>query len=177
MKKTLTIIGLIIIFFLIYFLQVNFFSWFTIAGVKPNLFVIYVLVIGLFAGKKVGCILGILFGLYIDIINGRIVGISAVMLGAIGFLVEYMDKNVSNDNKITMMLIVAANTVLYELSYYIGFIWKLSVTLEIIPFIKILCIEVFFNIMLTIILYPAIQKFGNYLSELFKKKNFLTAYF
>lgn len=53
MKKTLTIIVLCIVFILIYFLQLNFFNWFTIAGVKPNLFVILVLFIGLYTGRKV----------------------------------------------------------------------------------------------------------------------------
>ena len=36
MKKISIIIALIITFFIIYFLQVNIFSTFTIAGVKPN---------------------------------------------------------------------------------------------------------------------------------------------
>lgn len=177
MKKAITIIALIITFFLIYFVQVNFFNWFTIAGVKPNLFVIYVLVIGLFVGKKAGAISGFLCGLYIDIINGRFVGISAIMLALIGFLAEYMNKNVSTDNKITIILIVIANTLAYEVAYYIGSIWKLSVSLEMIPFMKILCIEVFYNVMLTIILYPSIQKLGIYLFETFNNKKRLTSYF
>ena len=52
MKKTIAIISLIIAFFVIYFLQTNFFTWFTINGIMPNLFVILVLFIGLFAGRK-----------------------------------------------------------------------------------------------------------------------------
>ena len=62
MKKTISIVLLILVFFIIYFIQSNFFTWFTIAGIEPNLFVIFVLFIGLFAGKKLGLILGIIFG-------------------------------------------------------------------------------------------------------------------
>ena len=51
MKKILIIIGLIAIFFLLYFLQLNLFSWFTIAGIRPNTFIILSLFIGLFAGR------------------------------------------------------------------------------------------------------------------------------
>ena len=58
MRRFLIVVGLVIVFFLIYFLQANVFSTFTIAGIKPNLFVIYVLFIGLFANH----ILGISFG-------------------------------------------------------------------------------------------------------------------
>ena len=52
MKKAITIIILCIVFILIYLLELNFFSWFTIAGVKPNLFVILTLFIGLYSGRK-----------------------------------------------------------------------------------------------------------------------------
>ena len=40
MKKTLSIICLILVFFLLYFLQSNVFTWFNIAGIMPNLYVI-----------------------------------------------------------------------------------------------------------------------------------------
>ena len=70
MRKVFTVIGLIIVFLLIYFLQVNIFSSFTIAGVKPNLFVIYVLFIGLFANQFVGISLGVVFGIILDLLYG-----------------------------------------------------------------------------------------------------------
>lgn len=177
MKKTLAIIGVSVSFLLIYLLQVNFFNWFTIAGIKPNLFVIYVVVISLFTGKKMGTIFGICFGLYIDMINGKVLGIAAIMLAVIAFFAEFMNKNVTNDTKITMVLIVALSTLIYEVGYYIASIWKLSINVEIFHFIKIVCIETFFNSILTIILYPIIQRFGNYLSEIFNKRNFISSYF
>ena len=67
MKKIGIIIGLILIFFLIYYLQVNIFSSFTIAGVKPNLFIIYVLFIGLYANQVLGITFGVIFGLMLDL--------------------------------------------------------------------------------------------------------------
>ena len=59
MKKTIIFTVLFLIFMLIYFLQMNFFSWFTIAGVMPNLFVIFILIIGLFTGRAIGVTTGI----------------------------------------------------------------------------------------------------------------------
>ena len=56
MKKTFTIIVLCIVFVIIYLLQINFFSWFTISGIRPNLYVIFILFIGLFCRKKNRCI-------------------------------------------------------------------------------------------------------------------------
>lgn len=83
MKKTLTIIILCTVFILLYFLQLNFFNWFTIAGVKPNLFVILTLFIGLYTGRKLGGIMGLLFGFLIDILGNNVIGQTAVILGII----------------------------------------------------------------------------------------------
>ena len=64
--RTKVYIILFIIFLIIYFLQANFFSWFNLAGVKPNIFIILVLFIGLFGGRKVALTYGIIIGIFID---------------------------------------------------------------------------------------------------------------
>ena len=53
MRKPFIILGLFIAFLITYFLQSNFFSWFTIAGIKPNLFIVLALFVSLFAGLKI----------------------------------------------------------------------------------------------------------------------------
>lgn len=73
MKKVITIAVLCIVFIIIYFLQLNFFSWFTIWKVMPNLFVIFVLFIGLYAGIKMGTAFGILYGIMIDFLGNSII--------------------------------------------------------------------------------------------------------
>lgn len=177
MKKFLTIIGIIFIFFFFYFLQANFFTWFNIGGVMPNIFVILVLFIGLFIGKKVGLILGFIFGIYIDVLIGKAVGISAIMLGIIGIFAEYIDKNFSKDSRITIMLMVAISTMIYEIGMYAFQVLKWGATLEIVSFFRILGIEVFFNVILVIIFYPCIQKVGYIVENIFKNKTILTRYF
>ena len=119
MKKVIAIALLIVSFLIIYFIQANFFNWFTIAGLKPNLFVIYILFVGLFAGKKLGLVLGIILGFFIDIVIGRQIGISGIMLGIIGLIGEYLDKSFSKESRITIMLMVIACTIIYETSIYI----------------------------------------------------------
>ncbi len=177
MKKFLVILGIFFTFFILYFLQANFFTWFTIGGVMPNLFVIFILFIGLFIGKKLGLVFGILFGIYLDFLVGKSIGISGVMLGIIGFLAEYVDKNFSKDSRITMMLIVIVSTLFYETGYYIFQIIRWSIPIEILPFIKILAIETLFNVILVIILYPLLQKVGYWVEGIFKNQNVLTRYF
>lgn len=86
MKKILSIVILFITFIILYFLQINFFSWFNIAGIKPNLFIIFVLFIGLFLGKAYGISAGVIFGLLIDFFISKSIGINAILLGLAGFL-------------------------------------------------------------------------------------------
>ena len=71
MKKVLIGFLLFVAFFIIYFLQSNFFNWFTIGGIKPNLFVILALFVGLFAGRIRGILFGAIFGILLDFFIGR----------------------------------------------------------------------------------------------------------
>jgi len=86
MKKILSTIIIFLIFILIYFLQSNFFSWFNIAGIKPNLFIILVLMVGLFVGKIYGATTGIVLGLLLDFFIGEKLGVYAIQLGIAGLL-------------------------------------------------------------------------------------------
>ncbi len=177
MKKVIAVILLIIAFLIIYFLQANFFTWFTISNVKPNLFIIYILFIGLFAGKKLGLVFGVVIGFFIDIIIGRQIGISGIMLGIIGLLGERLDKNFSKESRITIMLMIAGSTFIYEVGCYIFNVITLEMNIEILGFIRILLIEIIYNLLISIVIYPLIQRVGHTLEEIFKTKNILTRYF
>lgn len=86
MKKILSIIIIFLTFIFLYFLQVNFFTWFNIAGVKPNLFIILSLFVGIFIGKTYGMAIGIILGLLLDFFIGKAIGINATTLGIAGLL-------------------------------------------------------------------------------------------
>lgn len=86
MKKILIIIGIFISFLLIYFLQINFFNWYNIAGIKPNLFIILALFIGLYMGKIYGLTVGALLGFLLDLIISKMIGTNCLIMGLAGFL-------------------------------------------------------------------------------------------
>lgn len=177
MKKTIAIVGIIITFFIVYFLQANFFSWFTIAKIKPNLFIILVLFVGLFAGKKIGVVLGFIFGIVLDLLIGRTVGMTGILLAFVGYLGEYFDKNFSKESRFTIMLMVFGSTVLYEICLYLFYIFRMGLQIEIYAFLKILLVEAIYNILIVIIIYPLIQKVGYAIENTFKTTNILTRYF
>lgn len=178
MKKFWTIFAVIFIYFIIYFLQVNFFNWFTIAGVKPNLFVLLALFIGLFMNGKIGAILGFILGLYTDFLFSTTIGISGVLLGILGFCGEFLDKRFSKDSKITIVLMASIVTAIYEIIMYLFRTIKLSVYINPLEFIYILAIELIYNAFIIIIFYPLIHKFGFHAESIFKNKRSLpTKYF
>ena len=177
MKRFIINISLIIIAFVIYFLQENFFTWFTIAGIMPNLFIIYVLFIGLFAGKNKGAIYGVSVGLILDIIVGNKIGIYTISLGGVGLASGIFAKNFSKDSRLTIMLMVAGLTFVYELIVYTLNYFLLNSNLEILKFIEILIVETIYNILITIIVYPLFKKFGYYIEHEYKGNKILTRYF
>ena len=178
MKKSIIVTILyLIIFLIIYILQANFFTWFTIAKVQPNLFVLLALFIGLFTGRYIGTSTGVIMGLLLDLFIGRKIGISAIMLALVGFLGGYFDKNFSKESKITMIFMVIAATLIFEVGQYVLNILILSINIEILGFIKVLSIEIIYNVILTIIIYPLTQKIGFKIENKFKGSKLLTRYF
>lgn len=177
MKKVGITIYLILLFIIIYLLQVNFFSWFNIGGVKPNLFIILLLMIGLFAGKKMGIIYGILMGMTLDFWMCKSIGVYSIMLAVVGFLGGSLSKNFSKDSRITMLTMIAIATLLYEvgvimLNYFIN-----SSEITISYLLKTLITEIIYNSIITIIIYPLIMNLGVKIEENFQENRILTRYF
>ena len=177
MKKTVINIILILTGFLIYYLQANFFTWFTISGIMPNLYVILVLFIGLFANRAMGTIYGIGIGILLDLVIGKQVGIYAITLGIVGFLAGTFDKNFSKDSRMTIMFMVLGVTIIFEILNYAFNSILFSTNIEWFNFVVILVIEAIYNMILTIIIYPLLQKSGYYIEDEYKGNKILTRYF
>ena len=95
MKKILGTIIIFLIFLIVYFIQVNLFNWFNIAGIKPNLILIMVVFLSIYIGKYYGFSIGVITGLLIDIFVGQTIGLNAIALGTIGFLAGIIIKNIT----------------------------------------------------------------------------------
>ena len=177
MKKFFINFLFLITFLILYFLQLNFFSWFKIAGVMPNLFVILIFYIGLFAGRSMGLTYGVIFGLILDLLIGENVGMTAIMLGTIGIIGGIFDKNFSKESRITIIIMAIGTTIIYETGMYVLRYAILESSIELLSFLKILLAETVFNVMITIILYPLIQKTGHIIENEYKGSTILTRYF
>ena len=177
MKKVCINIGLILMIFVIYFLQANFFSWFSIAGISLALFVIYVLWIGLFGNKVMGIAYGVVIGTFLDLLFCEKVGTNLIGLTLVGFIAILFEKNFSKDSRITIMAMVFGTTAVFEISSYIINYMMYGNSIEIIRFLQILVVEIIYNIIITIIIYPILQKVGYYIENEYKGNRILTRYF
>ena len=177
MKKILIHLGLIITFIIIYLLQTIFFSEFTIAGIMPNLFVILMLYIGLYMGRTMGVIYGIIYGIFIDIWIGKTLGLTSIILALIGVLGGIFDKTFSKDSRITVLLMGVVCTMIYEIVLYFMQYMIFSINIEIIQFLSILLVEVIYNVLLIIIIYPLMKVTGNEIENEIKGDTILTKYF
>ncbi len=177
MKKVLIHISLIIVFVIIYLLQTIFFSHFTIAGIMPNIFIILMLYIGLYMGRTIGIIYGITYGIFLDMWVGKSIGLTSIALAIIGLISGMFDKTLSKDNRMTVLLMGIVCTVIYETLLYLLQYMAFAINIEIVSFIKILLIEVVYNMLLIIILYPILDKTGYEIEEEIKGNRILTKYF
>ena len=177
MKKFFIHIGIILTFIIIYLLQSIFFSGFTIAGVMPNLFIILMLYIGLYMGRMTGFIYGMIFGIFIDIWVGKTIGFTSFALALIGTISGMLDRTFSKDSRMIVLLMGTICTILYEIVLYTMQIVIKDINIEIIQFIKILTIEVIYNMLLISILYPLMKFTGYEIENEVKGDKILTRYF
>ncbi|CDD26834.1 unknown [Clostridium sp. CAG:452] len=74
------------------------------------------------------------------------------------------------------MLISMGTTLICEI---IAYIYKMinGASIEVLTFLKIVLIEIIFNLMIIIIIYPLIRKLGEKLEQVFNEDKILTKYF
>ncbi len=177
MKKFLIGLATYFIFIILYFIQADFFSWFTIGGICPNIFILFVLFLGLFTDNLFSIIMGLLTGITLDLIVGKTVGVTAIMFCLVAIIASYFDKNFSKENKLTIMVMVVGMTIICEFANYFLNVLIVESLVEIGAFVKILFVETLYNAILTIIFYGPILKLGYKLERQFKQNNILTRYF
>ncbi|MBQ3145367.1 MAG: hypothetical protein IJB90_02155 [Clostridia bacterium] len=86
-------------------------------------------------------------------------------------------KNFSKDSRITIMLMTIGATLICEIISYLIQIIVFKLSIELLPFIKIIAIETLYNTMLIIIIYPLIEKAGVLFERIFTENKILTRYY
>ena len=99
------------------------------------------------------------------------------MLGLAGFIGGRLNKNFLANSRMAIMLIVMGMTFICELASYILRIALTQMPVFVWEFLEIAAIEVVFNTMIVIIIYPLLQKSGDLTQQIFTEKKTMTRYF
>ena len=121
--------------------------------------------------------IGIIFGVFIDIWIGKTLGITSIALALIGIISGILDKTFSKDSRLIVLIMGIICTIIYEIAVYIMQYIVVGINLEIFQFIKILLIEIIYNIIIIIILYPLMKFTGYEIENEIKGDRILTRYF
>ena len=98
-------------------------------------------------------------------------------MALIGVISGILDKTFSKDSRLIVLIMSIICTIIYEIAVYIMQYIVVGINLEILQFIKTLLIEVIYNIIIIIILYPLMKFTGYEIENEIKGDRILTRYF
>lgn len=98
-------------------------------------------------------------------------------MALIGVISGILDKTFSKDSRLIVLIMSIICTIIYEIAVYIMQYIVVGINLEILQFIKTLLIEVIYNIIIIIILYPLMKMTGYEIENEIKGDRILTRYF
>lgn len=177
MKKNIIIIFLLIISYLVFFIQMAFFNNIAMWGVKPNLILIYLTLLVTYTNKPAYIFVAIIAGLIIDFSSSSIIGATTLSLLTATLIVEKFNNIIYTSSIYVDILKIAVATIVYGIIYYLLCIAIKQSNFEGLVFLKILGIEIIYNTLIVMIIYPATSFIGSKLKAIYKNNNMLTRYF
>jgi len=91
----------IIIFFLVYLLQITVVPFIRLAGIIPDLILIILVYYSISRGQLYGTILGAVYGLLMDLISGNLLGLSMISKTIAGFAAGYFTGETKKDTNVS----------------------------------------------------------------------------
>lgn len=177
MKKNIIIIFLLIISYLVFFIQMAFFNNITMWGVKPNLILVYLTLLVTYTNKPAYMLVAIIIGLIIDFSSSSIIGANTLALLTATLIVEKFNNIIYTSSIYVDILKISVATIVYGIVYYLLCIAIKQSNFEGLVFLKILGIEIIYNTLLVMIIYPITSFIGSKLKAIYKNNNMLTRYF
>jgi len=106
-----------------------------------------------------------------------VLGLTSVALAIIGVISGILDKTFSKDSRLIVILMGIICTIIYEIALYVMQYMIMQINVEIVQFIQTLLIEIIYNVIIIIILYPLIKITGYEIENQIKGNKILTRYF
>ena len=104
---------------LCFLLQTTVFQSLALAGEVPNLMLVVVVAIAYMRGKKEGMYVGFASGMLIDLIYGDLIGMNAVLMVLVGYLVGICNEIYYRDQLSVPIVLVGVSDFLFNFVFYI----------------------------------------------------------
>lgn len=166
--KALTI-GLAL--FLCYLLQTSIMSWFTLAGVVPNVLLIFAGMLGFMRGRKVGALAGLCSGLLLDLFSANLFGMYALIYMLLGYMNGFFRKIYFGDSLRLPVILVATTDLIYGLMIYCSlFLTRGRIGLS-YYFLHVMVPEMVYTVVLSLVFYFPMYHMNQFLDRLEKRRD------
>lgn len=165
MKKVVSIIITFLTIILLILIQSNILNNLPLYGIIPNVGIAFVAITGILAGEKVGILVGATYGLLADCYFERTLGIYLGLFMLLGYISGKIQNKIAKDNRLGYVILISASTIIFELvRFNIGLMF-LNYEFELLYLIKVILLEIIYNIFLTIIFYRPFAFWGEILNR------------
>lgn len=154
----MTITALLFILLINIILQSSILPYLSLFGHTPNTGLVLVIIVALRKGKYYGGFFGLALGLVQDIIFGQVVGMSALILFIIGYLIGLIQDLLNIENIVIPVFSSGIFTIFYNFSsYIIMYFLSREITGEIIVQ-NVFSVEILYNMIFATLVYKLFSK-------------------
>lgn len=158
MKKTLTIVYLILFILFVLMFQMFVIDERELFGVKPNLILISVIVVSLWFGLYKGAIYAFIMGFFVDVLFGNNIGLFTITYSLTGALVGFFNYNYRKENKIALVYVTCIATAIFEFIQYMVYFFVIKEYSSIFYLLYQVLITSILNIVIVYIVYSLLYK-------------------
>lgn len=146
-------------------LQSSLYHFISLANVMPNLLLILVVSTAYMRGNMTGMVVGFFSGLLIDIQFGNIIGLYALFLLIIGYVVGFANKIYSKDDYTLPLFFIALADFVYQFLYYV-FEFLLRGKLDFLYYLRVIIVpELIYTVAAATLVYKLLHIINNYLDR------------
>lgn len=172
-NKFLFSICLVLLFVVIFFVQIYIIDGKTLFGAKPNMILISIIVFTLFTGIYKGTLYSFLVGIISDFLYGSTYGVFTTSYVVLAIIIGIIEKNYRKENKTTLLIITFIGTAIFEIIQYIIYSILCSAPQSIFFLIKQILIASLLNMIVIYILNGIVQKIVEYFEIKVREKEAL----
>ncbi len=165
MKKLLVSLTTFVIIVLLILMQFNFLNTFPLFGISPCIGIVFICMVSIVAGEKAGTIVGFVYGIIQDAFLGRTMFETAILYMILGYVIGRFRHKIAIDNQLSLIAVIVLSTIATESCNFIVNITVYKAPIEVLYLLKVISIEIFYNLFLLYICYLPFVSWGKVMNR------------